>query len=71
MIEQLIFLRLEDRLLEYLKERSRFQSNGLVALSHREIAADLGTAREVVSRLLRKLEKEQRIELQDQGISLV
>jgi len=71
MIEQLIFLRLEDRLLEYLKERSRLQSNGMVSLSHREIAADLGTAREVVSRLLRKLEKEQRIELHDQGISLV
>jgi CRP/FNR family transcriptional regulator len=71
MIEQLIFLRLEDRLLEYLKERSRLQSNGLVTLSHREIAGDLGTAREVVSRLLRKLEKEHRIELKELGIAMV
>jgi CRP/FNR family transcriptional regulator len=47
------------------------QSNGLVTLSHREIAGDLGTAREVVSRLLRKLEKEHRIELKELGIAMV
>lgn len=50
------FDKLEKRLYDYLKEKASIEGNLIIKASHREIAADLGTAREVVSRTLKKLE---------------
>lgn len=70
-IRQLVFTNLESRLLEYLKEISQKQGNSRVHLRHREIAADLGTAREVISRLLKKLEKAGYITVSKDGIEVL
>lgn len=70
-IRQLVFTNLESRLLEYLKEISQKQDNSRVHLRHREIAADLGTAREVISRLLKKLEKAGYITVSKDGIEVL
>jgi CRP/FNR family transcriptional regulator len=40
-------------------------------MSHQQIANELGTTREVVSRLLKKLEKQQRISLGQKSIELL
>lgn len=50
------FDKMEKRLFDYLKEKSSINGSHLIKASHREIAADLATAREVVSRTLKKLE---------------
>lgn len=67
-INQLIFYRLDERLMNYLLDLSREKKNTEVSITHQMIANDLGTAREVVSRLMKKLEKEGKIE---QGRNLV
>jgi CRP/FNR family transcriptional regulator len=67
-INQLIFYRLDERLMNYLLELSKEKKNTEVSITHQMIANDLGTAREVVSRLMKKLEKEGKIE---QGRNLV
>jgi len=69
-IRQLVFTNLESRLLEYLKETAHKHGNNQVHLRHREIAADLGTAREVISRLLKKLEKAGHISVSKEGIEV-
>lgn len=57
-INSLVFEGLDTRLLNYLKEKSSATHLQFIDVKHKEIAADLGTAREVISRLLKKLENE-------------
>ncbi len=70
-INHILFDKLDVRLLKYLKEKSSLTYSDILSLSHREIANELGTAREVVSRLLKKLESEGSIEQTEQGIKII
>ena len=70
-LNQLIFQKLDGRLYEYLKEKSRVKSTTLLDLRHREIAQELGTSREVITRVLKKLEKEGKIRQQETGIEII
>jgi CRP/FNR family transcriptional regulator len=70
-LNQLIFQKLDGRLLEYLKEKSRVSASRILDLRHREIAQELGTSREVISRVLKKLEKEGKLHQRENGIELV
>jgi len=60
-INQLIFNRLDERLLNYLREKAVVSGNNHITITHQQIATDMGTAREVISRLLKKLERENKI----------
>ncbi|WP_235012736.1 Crp/Fnr family transcriptional regulator [Spiribacter roseus] len=53
-IEEVAFRRLDERLAEKLVER---QFQGQLAVTHQDLAVELGTAREVVSRLLKEFER--------------
>jgi CRP/FNR family transcriptional regulator len=61
-INHLVFSHLDERLYRFLKETSRIKKENPLKISHRQIAVELGTAREVISRVMKKLEKEQKIE---------
>jgi CRP/FNR family transcriptional regulator len=69
-IQQLLFNRLDHRIVEYLDELSRLKGTRVLDVRHRQIAQDLGTAREVITRTLKKLEKEGRIRQVPGGIEL-
>lgn len=58
MVNQAVFYRLDKRILEYLQNRSEITGKNPLKISHKDIANDLGTAREVVSRILKKFENE-------------
>jgi CRP/FNR family transcriptional regulator len=60
-IDQLIFNHLDDRLLNYLKDKTILSGNNTISITHQQIATDMGTAREVISRLLKKLERDNKI----------
>jgi CRP/FNR family transcriptional regulator len=60
-IHQLLFERMDKRILDYLVNKAELTGRNPIKISHRQIAAELGTAREVVSRLLKKLENEGKI----------
>ncbi len=60
-INHLLFDKLDKRLLSYLKEKVALTGKNPLIISHREIANELGTAREVISRLIKKLEKENKV----------
>ena len=70
-INHLLFQKLDKRLYEYLKEKVRLTGKNPYIISHREIAYELGTAREVVTRVLKKLESEQRIRQLKSGIQVL
>jgi len=60
-IDAISFKNIDERLIEYLDKKSDAGKNKFIHLTHREIAEELGTAREVVSRLLKQLEKQGKI----------
>jgi CRP/FNR family transcriptional regulator len=70
-INHVIFEKLDSRLMAYLNEKKRLTEQEILKLSHREIAADLGTAREVVTRVLKKLEHQNMIVQKENGIKII
>jgi len=68
LIEEVAFGRMNERLSDYLIERSE---DGKLAITHQQIANDLGTSREVVSRLLKEFEKGGRVVLSRGKIELI
>jgi len=70
-IHQVLFNKLDKRIYDYLKEKTDLLNKNPLKISHREIAADLGTAREVVSRVIKKLEHEGKLDQQAKGIKIL
>lgn len=70
-IDQIAFQNLDDRLVIYLREKSKISHSTLVNLSHEEIATDLATSRVVISRLLKKLELDGRVLLYRNQVKLL
>ncbi len=70
-IDQIAFQKLDERLIHYLKEKSRATSSSLINLSHEQIANDLATSRVVISRLLKKLENDKKLLLYRNQIKLL
>lgn len=62
-VDSIAFLKLDERLEKYFTDRYRKSGATTYAGTHQELALQLNTSREVVSRLLKKLEKEGKIEL--------
>ncbi|MDP5096709.1 MAG: Crp/Fnr family transcriptional regulator [Flavobacterium sp.] len=54
-INYLLFEKLDKRLYDYLKEKVVISQKNPLKISHRQIANELGTAREVISRIMKKL----------------
>jgi CRP/FNR family transcriptional regulator len=71
MINQLLFEKMDSRILEYLKAKIKRTAINPVKVSHRQIANDLGTAREVVSRIMKKLENEGKVKQLGSEIKLL
>jgi CRP/FNR family transcriptional regulator len=66
LIEEVVFKRLADTLIE------RSQSGGeIIKMTHEELATELGTAREVISRLLKELELNGLVRLQRGSIEIL
>ncbi|MDV7188508.1 Crp/Fnr family transcriptional regulator [Lutibacter sp. TH_r2] len=62
-IDSLAFMRLDDRLLKYLTDKVKIMRDNTLIITHQEIADDINTSRVVVSRLLKKLENEGKIQI--------
>lgn len=55
------FQSMEDRILSYLRKKSTLTNSNRIYLTHSELAADLGGARETASRTLKKLEQKSEV----------
>lgn len=70
-INHLLFDKLDKRLFDFLLERTSITGKNPIKISHKEIAAELGTAREVVSRLIKKLERENKVKQYQDSIQVI
>ncbi|MBE0636956.1 MAG: Crp/Fnr family transcriptional regulator [Bacteroidales bacterium] len=57
-INRMLYFKLDKRLMDYLVQKVKITGKNPVRISHKEIANELGTAREVVSRLIKKFESQ-------------
>jgi len=62
-IDKVTFGKLDTRLVSYLIEKSKKTNTTTLKITHQIIAEELGSAREVISRLLKQLEKDGRVNL--------
>ncbi len=65
-IGHLLLDRMDKRLYEHLKKKSVLAGNKSIKMSHSQIANELGTVREVITRVLKKLETDGKI-IQESG----
>jgi len=69
-IDDIAFTSLENRLLKYLEYTSLANNDNTISKKHFDIARDLKVSREAISRILKKLEKEEIISLGRNKITL-
>ncbi|MFT4679644.1 MAG: CRP/FNR family transcriptional regulator [Flavobacteriales bacterium] len=62
-IDEIAFHNMDERLANYLAKASGAAGSRTLALSHQEIAQELNSSREVISRLLKKMERVDMIKL--------
>lgn len=69
-LNHILFDSLDQKVLQYLANRIKISGQEQLSLTHREIAQDLATSREVVTRILKKLELNGKITPTANGIKL-
>ena len=62
-LDQIAFLRMDERLLKYIANKSRTLHSKELGITHQEIARELNASREAISRLLKKLERANLLQL--------
>jgi CRP/FNR family transcriptional regulator, anaerobic regulatory protein len=70
-VDLVAFGDLPARLLEHLQRLARMGGSEWVDVRHARLAQELGTAREVITRTLRKLEREGLVEQGDRGLRVL
>lgn len=69
LVEEVAFHRMDERLEEWLLARGN-QGQRVLSITHQELGVELGTAREVISRLLKELERKDQVRLSRGKIEL-
>lgn len=70
-IDHVAFRAMDERLVFYLKKHQDTLHSNIIEISHQEIAQELNSSREVISRLLKKMEQLGKVKLYRNSIEIV
>ncbi len=70
-VDSVAFHKMDTRILSFLQKKSEINQHKSIQITHQQIADELGTVREVVSRILKQLEREGQILLARNNITLL
>jgi len=70
-VNAVVFQNVDDRLWDLLKTKVKMLNTMELNVTHQQVADELGTAREVVSRLLKQLERSNKIQLSRNKIKVL
>jgi len=70
-IDSIAFKNMDERLLDYLENKAKVTESNTLLVTHQDIAKELNSSREVISRLLKKLEQMGEIKLGRNQIDLI
>jgi CRP/FNR family transcriptional regulator len=71
LVEEVAFRRVDERLMQRLREHSAGTSSGRIVATHQELADQVGTSREVVSRILKDWEQRGALEISRGSLTLL
>ncbi|MCH5684638.1 helix-turn-helix domain-containing protein [Niabella sp. W65] len=70
-VNAITFKKIDERLLALLRKKQELTGNNILNITHEQLANELGTARVVVSRLLKQLEEMGTVRLGRNKITLM
>jgi CRP/FNR family transcriptional regulator len=70
-IDLIAFSKMDEKVLHYLRERAKASGNKTLFITHQQIADELYTSREVISRLLRSMENKGLVRIGRSSIELL
>lgn len=70
-IDSISFMNMDERLMKYLLDKKQSSGSYVIEKTHEQVAQELNTSRVVVSRLLKRLEKEDKVELYRNRIEIL
>ncbi|MCP4439755.1 MAG: Crp/Fnr family transcriptional regulator [Aureispira sp.] len=70
-IDIIAFKKMDERLWQYLQDKAKSTGKTVFNITHQQIANELNSAREAISRLLKKLEKDGQIKLGRNKIEII
>lgn len=70
-IDHVAFRAMDERLTFYLKKHQDTLKTNLIEISHQEIADELNSSREVISRLLKKMEQLGKVKLHRNAVEII
>lgn len=70
-IGHLLLDKMDKRLFDHLEKKSQLSHHESIKMSHSQLANELGTAREVITRVLKKLESDGKVEQNSDGIKII
>ena len=70
-IDSLAFLKLEERLFNYLNEKMKINNTSTLEITHQELAEDLNSSRTVISRLLKHLEHDGKVRMHRNRLQII
>lgn len=71
MVNEVTFRKIDDRLFNLLQKKSELTGSKIITATHEQLANELGTARVVVSRILKTFEEDQKLKLGRNRIELL
>lgn len=70
-VNAIAFQKLDSRILQLLKQKSELYKSKEISITHQQLADELGTSREVVSRIVKQMENEGVIKLSRNKLTLL
>jgi CRP/FNR family transcriptional regulator len=70
-IDSVAFRSMDERLISYLHKAKEVQGKNLIEISHQQIAQELNSSREVISRLLKKMEQRGLVRLHRNAVEVI
>lgn len=70
-VNAIAFQKLDTRLLQLLKQKAELYQSKEIKITHQQLADELGTAREAVSRVMKQMENEGLVQLSRNKITLL
>ena len=70
-MQQILFMNMDQRLAIFLSDESRRISSEIIPLTHEQIAKYMGSAREVVTRMLKYFANEGIVEVSRKGVKIL
>ncbi|MFP8489115.1 Crp/Fnr family transcriptional regulator [Gracilimonas sp. Q87] len=69
-VNAIAFKKMDERLLQFLEKKAEISGSTDIKITHEQLGQELGTAREVISRLLKQMESEGLVKLGRNRITL-